>query len=73
MRDNLVKQKDLQDQLEEAKTNEMSEPDLGKAAKGKGGGKAATKTPSEIMAEIRALQSIELNGWVLIDFPRTIN
>lgn len=69
MKDNLMKHKELMQELEEAKSQDGSALDL----KAKGKGAKASKTPQEIQAEIDSLMGIEINGWMLIDFPRTIN
>lgn len=68
MRQNLVKEKELLEQLEEAKQNEGVDAD----PKAKKGAKAV-KTPADIQSEIDALLRPEVNGWVLVDFPRNIN
>jgi hypothetical protein len=70
MRNNLVKEKELLEQLEEAKANENVEAD----PKAKGGkGAKVTKTPHDVQNEIDTLLRPEINGWILIDFPRNIN
>jgi len=73
MRENLTKKNELMEQLAEARINEQNagEPDP-KAAKGKGGAKAV-KGVKEIEDEIQALMGVDINGWALLDFPRTIN
>lgn len=68
MRETIAKQNELNEQLEEARANEGVEVDP--KAKGKG---KATKSVAEIEAEIQALQALEVDGWILVDFPRTIN
>jgi len=68
MKENLAKAKELQEQLEEALANEQVVDDKAKGKPGK-----ATKSPQEIEADIKALLSVEVNGWILLDFPRTIN
>jgi len=75
MRANLDKKKELQEQLNEAKENEVSQPDLGGKAPAKGakGAKNVAKSSKEIQDEIDELMSIEKNGWLLLDFPRNIN
>jgi adenylate kinase family enzyme len=57
------------DQLEEAKGNEGAEAD----PKAKGGKGKASKSPAEIQDEIAALYKTEVEGWILIDFPRNLN
>lgn len=67
MREKLEKEKELLDQLEEAKANEQADPD---PKKGKG---KAAKTPGEVQDEIDALLKAEWDGWLLVDFPRNLN
>lgn len=71
MRENLAKEKELLEQLEEANATDRQEADP--KAKGKGAKGGVAKTPEEIKAEIEQLLSVEMSGWVLMDFPRTIN
>mmetsp|Transcript_21955 Transcript_21955/g.34103 ORF Transcript_21955/g.34103 Transcript_21955/m.34103 type:complete len:399 (+) Transcript_21955:2478-3674(+) len=68
MRENIEKEKELLEQLEDARANDGGDAD----PKGKGKGKA-TKSPQEIQQEIDDLKALEVNGWILIDFPRNLN
>ena len=68
MRGKYEREKELLDQLEEAKQNENVDPD----PKAKGGKAKAAKTPAEIQEEITALLAFEVNGWLLVDFPRNL-
>ena len=71
MRENLTKKAELLEQLEEARAAEAS----GEDPKGKppAKGAKAVKTAAEIEEEIESLMSVDVNGWVLLGFPRTIN
>lgn len=68
MRDLVEKEKELLQQLEDAKANEGAEVDP--KAKGK---PKATKSPEEIQEEITKLVAADNSGWILMDFPRNIN
>ena len=72
MRERIDKEKDLLEQLEEAKGNEATEADA-KGGKGGKGGKGAAKSPMEIEDEIENLLRVEASGWILLDFPRNLN
>ena len=72
MRENIKKKADLLEQLEEARGAEAGEADPKAKAPAKGGAKV-TKSVAEFEEEIQALMSVDVNGWVLLDFPRTIN
>ena len=63
----IAKEKELLEQLEEAKANEGGDAD----PKGKKGAKAA-KSPAEVQEEIDQLLAPDINGWVLVDFPRNL-
>ena len=69
MRENILKEKELIEQLEEAKANEGADAD----PKGKGKGGKASKSPAEIEQEIQDLKALEVTGWILVDFPRNLN
>jgi hypothetical protein len=74
MRENLVKKADLMEQLEEARQTEAAgeaDPKAGGKAPAKGA--KVAKSSAEIEDEIQNLMSIDINGWVLLDFPRSIN
>lgn len=63
----IAKEKELLEQLEEAKANEGADAD----PKGKKGSKAA-KSPAEVQEELNQLLAPDINGWVLVDFPRNL-
>lgn len=67
LRDKIQKEKDLLEQLDEAKNGDPADADP--KAKGKKGG---GKTPEEIEADIKTLLQPDISGWILIDFPRDI-
>ena len=71
MRELVEKEKELLQQLEEAKGNDGAEVEV----KGKGGKGAAkaSKSPEEIQEEISKLIAADTSGWILQDFPRNIN
>lgn len=65
MRSNIDKEKELLEQLEEAR-NESAEVDPKKKGKG-------VRSPQEIQDEINNLLSFDKSGWILLDFPRNLN
>jgi adenylate kinase family enzyme len=67
LRDKIEKEKELREQLQEARANETEVDPKGK------GKKTSAKSPDEIEHEIKLLLSPHINGWILIDFPRNIN
>ena len=69
MRQNLVKEKELLEQIEAAKA---AEADEAADAKGKGK-KGAAKSSAELVDELNALLALDKSGWALVDFPRTLS
>ena len=68
MRANVSKEKELLEELEAAQNAGAQEADP--KAKGK---PKAVKSVEDIQGEIDALLKAEVNGWILIDFPRNIS
>ena len=68
MRENIAKEKDLLEHLEEAKQNEGADADPKKGKQTK-----ASKSPQEIQQELEDLKALDVNGWILFDFPRNLN
>lgn len=68
MRNNIVKEKELLEELEAAQLAGQVEADP--KAKGK---PKAVKSVDDIQAEINQLLKAQVSGWILVDFPRNIN
>jgi hypothetical protein len=73
MRDNVAKKAELLEQLEEARAAEAAAGEADPKAKAPAKGAKVSRSAAEIEEEIQALMSVDVNGWVLLDFPRTIN
>lgn len=69
LREVITKEKELLEQISEAKAIEAL-PDDPKAKNAKKGG---AKSPQEFEEELFQLLKPEISGWVLVDFPRNIN
>lgn len=67
-RDKIAKEKELREQIEEAKAAEANEAADPKA-KGK---KGAARSAAELQDDLKQLLSLDKSGWVLVDFPRTL-
>lgn len=67
-REKIAKEKELLEQIEEAKAAEANE-----AADPKGKGKkGAAKSAAELEDDLTQLLSLDRSGWLLVDFPRTL-
>lgn len=75
MRENLTKEVELKAQLAESLEAEAAAAEQANAKGGKGGkgGKNQMRSSKDIQDDINQLLSVEKNGWILVDFPRTIN
>ena len=61
-------------QLKELEEKETSAPTAtDKASKGKAPAKTAAKGPDELLKEeLEAIRRMDVNGWILVGFPRTL-
>ena len=62
------------EQLAEIETQNVAGPDKGAKAKAPAkGGKTAQTNEDQLRQELEQITKIQPEGWLLLDFPRTLN